>query len=435
MRYLYTPLLYLFLPLILVRLVLRGFKNPAYWRRWLERFGYIPVSGPVDLWLHAVSVGEARAAAPIVNALLDNSNVQSILVTTMTPTGSEQVRQLFGNRVAHCYAPYDYPQVINRFLNRAQPKLVLIMETEMWPNVIRHCHRRGISILFANLRLSERSFQRYLRVAGLMRLVLDQVKGFAVQSEPDADRLCKLGARREAVFVTGSIKFEVNLTASLLEVAQVVRREWGKERPVWIAGSTHEGEETQVLATHAELRREHPDLLLVLVPRHPERFSTVTKIVEKSGHRVARRSETRGVLDATVSVYVGDTMGELALLYAASDIAFVGGSLVATGGHNILEPCALGLPVVFGPHMFNFLQISELAMERQAAIQVADQAQLTAAIRRFLGDPNLRFRVGEAGKALVTENKGALSRTLTMLKALVPWLELRRLPAHLGAGP
>lgn len=433
MRHLYTPLLYLLLPLLLLRLLWRGFKNPDYWQRWGERFGRAPLSGPVDLWLHAVSVGEAQAAAPIIDALQAVSNIQRILVTTMTPTGSHQVRQLFGGRVMHCYAPYDYPGAIDRFLQRVQPKLVLIMETEMWPNTIRRCSERGIPILFGNLRLSERSFQRYLRIAGLMRPVLQKVQGFAVQSQPDAERLRKLGARGEAVFVTGSIKFEVNLPASLHEVAQVLRREWGKERPVWIAGSTHEGEEEKVLAAHADLRLEHPDLLLVLVPRHPERFTAVARLSEKSGHHTVRRSETRGPLGPSVSVYIGDTMGELALLYAASDIAFVGGSLVTTGGHNILEPCALGLPVVFGPNMYNFLQISELALERQAATQVADATQLRAAIHRYLGDPNLRFRVGEAGKAMVTENRGALSRTLNMLQALVPGLELDRRGAQRGA--
>ena len=428
MRYLYTPLLYLLFPYLLVRLLARGFRNPAYWHRWRERLGYGALAGPVDLWLHAVSVGEVRAAAPLLEALLERGLVKRVVVTIMTPTGSDQVAQLFGERVLHSYAPYDYPGAVIRFLNRLRPDWVLIMETEIWPNIIHQCHRRDIPVAFANLRLSERSYRRYALVDGLLHWALAKVSGFAIQSEPDAARLRRLGAASAAVQVTGSIKFEVDIPASLAEVAQVLRREWGQGRPVWIAGSTHDGEEQHLLDTHAALRSSFPDLLLVLVPRHPERFTPVTRLAQRAGHRVVRRSESRGDLDPAVAVYVGDTMGELTLLYAAADIAFVGGSLVPAGGHNILEPCALGLPVVFGPHMFNFLQISELALEREAGHQVEDAAQLVHVLDQLLRDPNLRFKAGEAGRELVAENRGALARTLAMLVARVPTLAQQQGP-------
>lgn len=411
-KHYYTPLLYLFLPIILIRLLVRGFKNPAYWHRWGERFGYTGLEGPIQVWVHAVSVGEARAAAPLINHLLANGN-SSILVTTMTPTGSDEVTRLFGDSVRHRYAPYDYPGAINRFLDTVRPRVVIVMETEIWPNMITRCSGRSIPLLFANLRLSERSYLKYKKVSGLIGDILKKVTRFAVQSPPDATRLRYLGALPESIGVTGSIKFEVRIPASLNEVAQVLRREWGQERPVWIAGSTHEGEDESVLKVYARLKRDHADLILVLVPRHPERFSAVAKLARKTGFNVMLRSESRPDLDG-VDIYIGDTMGELTLMYAAADIAFVGGSIIRHGGHNVLEPCALGVPVIFGPHMLNFLEISQLTLERGAGVQVNGEDELLAAVSGFLNDPNLRFRTGEAGRSLIEENKGALNKTLAL---------------------
>lgn len=421
MTYLYTLLLYLFLPVLLLRLALRGFKNEAYWRRWPERFGFIAErEHAADLWVHAVSVGEVRAAAPLVNHLLEQAPHVRVLVTTMTPTGSAQVRQLFGQQVDHCYAPYDFPDAVARFFNRAKPRAVVILETEIWPNIVARCWSRSIPIVFANVRLSERSFQRYHRVKKLIGATLAKVDAFAVQSERDAERLHKLGANANSITVTGSIKFEVKLPASLSEVGQVLRREWGQERPVWIAGSTHEAEEAAVIDAFRELRTKHPRLLLVIVPRHPERFSTVAKLCQRAGLRVARRSETHANLAEDTEVYIGDTMGELTLFYAASDVAFVGGSLVPIGGHNVLEPCALGVPVVFGPNMFNFQDISELTLERNAGFMISDTSELVDKVDTLLGDPNRRFKMGEAGTQLIEENRGALQHTLAVLKREVP---------------
>ena len=421
MTFLYTPLLYLFLPVLLIRLVWRGFKNPAYWHRWNERFGYIQhLEQPIDVWIHAVSVGEVRAAEPIVNALIDQATTIRVLVTTMTPTGSAQARQCFGDRVIHCYAPYDFPAAVRRFIEKCRPSLAIFMETEMWPNIIRQCSRRAIPLLFANVRLSEKSFARYQRIVGFMGPVLRLASGFAVQTSADAERLKRLGAREESIRVTGSIKFDVKVPASLAEVAQVLRREWGSDRPVWIAASTHEGEDETVLKVFAELKKHHPNLLLVIVPRHPERFTAVARLCRREGYKTVLRSERAGPLRDDVDIFVGDSMGELTLFYAASDVAFVGGSLVPVGGHNVLEPCALGLPVVFGQHMFNFHEISKRTLARGAGIQVSGEAQLTAAVDRILQDPNLRFKIGESGKAFVEENKGALHRTLGMLMEYIP---------------
>lgn len=412
-RRVYTAVLYLVLPLILARLALRGLRNRAYWSRWGERFGRVDVR-PDVIWFHAVSVGEVQAAAPLVEALLP----ANILVTTMTPTGSSQLRRLFPEGVQHCYAPYDYPGSVGRFLDRARPRCLVALETEIWPNILGQCHERGIKVAFANLRLSQQSYQRYARFGRFMASVLRQVDLFAVQAEPDARRLIGLGADPDTVHVSGSIKFEVELPASLSEVAQVLRREWGQARPVWIAGSTHEEEEEQILDAFERLCETHRDLLLVLVPRHPERFPAVAKLCRRRNLRFVRRSDGAGPVDPATRVYLGDTMGELSLMYAASDIAFVGGSLASSGGHNILEPCALGLPVLFGPHMRNFLQISEMAVERGAGVQVSDVPELIRAVDRYLSDANLRFAAGERGREMVRENRGALAKTLAVLEKL-----------------
>jgi 3-deoxy-D-manno-octulosonic-acid transferase len=409
---LYTLFLYLFLPVILIRLLVRGFKNPDYWHRWGERFGRISMDASAYVWIHAVSVGEARAAAPLIQSLL-SERAQRIIVTTMTPTGMDEVKRLFGDSVTHRYAPYDYPGSVNRFLDAVQPGAVIIMETEIWPNIISACSSRGIPVMFANLRLSEKSFRKYKKVSGVMGTVLKKVSCFAVQSSLDSTHLQELGALPETIRVTGSIKFEVRIPASLNEVALVLRREWGQERPVWIAGSTHEGEDEMVLGVFRKLREDYSDLILVLVPRHPERFSVVARLARKTGFQVACRSESRRDIEKA-DIYIGDTMGDLTLLYAASDIALVGGSMIPHGGHNVLEPCALGVPVIFGPHMFNFRGISQLTLEKGAGIQVENEQELLDTVKNFLADPNLRFKIGEAGRALIKENKGALHKTLSL---------------------
>ncbi|MCR4347738.1 MAG: lipid IV(A) 3-deoxy-D-manno-octulosonic acid transferase [Sulfuricaulis sp.] len=420
-RLVYLWFLRLMLPVVLVRLAWRGLRNPDYWQRIPERFGFIePVTKQRVIWIHAVSVGEVRASAPLVRELSEHYPYHSLLITTMTPTGSAQVRALFVDKVAHCYAPYDYPSAIRRFLDRTKPVMTIVMETELWPNIFHLCRERGIPVFVTNVRMSDFSMRKYQRFASLARATLLQVSRFAAQSPADANRLMNLGAAPETVTVTGSIKFELNIGASMREAAEVLRLTWGQDRPVWLAASTHEGEEETVLMALAALKTQprFANMLLVLVPRHPERFTAVARLCKKN-FRIALRSETPGAIDPATEVLVGDTMGELQLFYGAADVAFIGGSLVPTGGHNLLEASALGKPVVFGPHMFNFQEISQMTLDRGAGVQVQSLDQLSAAVSDFLGNANRRDSVGEAGRKMVEENRGALTANMRLIEQLI----------------
>jgi 3-deoxy-D-manno-octulosonic-acid transferase len=359
-----------------------------------------------------VSVGEVRSAAPLVEALVERHPGHRVVVTTMTPTGSQQVRDLLGERVSHCYVPYDSPDAVRRFLDRVRPEAAIIAETEFWPNIFAECGRRRIPLMLVNSRVSQASLRGYLRVPKTTRAMLAHADLLCAQTSLDAQRLRNLGAPAERVHVTGNLKFDVELPAALLDDARELRDHWGRDRPVWIAASTHPGEERKVLAAFAELRRAMPKMLLVLVPRHPERFGAVASLCRRCGLNVALRSRTRGALPAGTEVLVGDTMGELQRLYAAADVAFIGGSLVSHGGQNLLEACAVRVPVVFGPHMFHFEEISAMALERGAARQVHDAAGLAAAVALYLEQPDLRRAAGAAAHTLMADNRGALARTI-----------------------
>lgn len=415
-RRLWSGLVAMLVPLALARLWWRGRRSPGYRQRLGERFGAAPQLAPGAIWLHAVSLGETRAALPLIRALLARHPGRPLLVTTTTPTGSAQVREALGERVAHCYAPWDLPGACARFLDRTQPALAVIMETELWPNLFAACAARGVPLVVANARLSARSARGYARVPRLIRPTLAATTLIAAQAAADAGRFVTLGAPN--VEVTGNLKFDLALPAALPSRALALRQGWGATRPVWIAASTHAGEDEQLLAAHATLRARWPDLLLVLVPRHPERFDAVAALVQTRGFALARRSHNEAA--SAAAVYLGDTMGELLLLAAASDAAFVGGSLVPTGGHNVLEPAALGVPVAWGPHMFNFAAAEQLLAEAGAGRQVRDAADLAVAIGGWLADPALRARCGAAGAAVVAANRGALARLLERLDALLP---------------
>ncbi len=409
---------YLLLPYAIGNLLWRGLRFRAYWQRWPERFGFVPsLRGRRTLWVHAVSVGEVRSAAPLVTALVERYPEHRVVVTTMTPTGSDQVRELFGERVSHCYVPYDFPAAVRRFFDRVCPEAAVIAETEFWPNIFSECGRRRIPLLLVNGRVSQASLRGYLRVPRIARAMLANADLLCAQTRVDAQRLRNLGASESLVHVTGNLKFDVELPALLLEEARVLRTHWGRERPVWIAASTHAGEERKVLEAYAELERRYPRLLLVLVPRHPERFRSVARLCRQRGLAVALRSRTPGALPEGTQVLVGDTMGELQRLYAAADVAFIGGSLVQHGGQNLLEACAVHVPVVFGPHMFHFEEISAMALERGAARQVHDVGGLTEAIALYFQQPDLRRAAGRAAHTLVTDNRGALGRTLALVEA------------------
>jgi 3-deoxy-D-manno-octulosonic-acid transferase len=418
---LYRWLWRLLLPGVFLRLAWRGVGNRDYWRRWPERLGFVStVTGAPVIWIHAVSVGEVRATVPLVRALRQRYRQCAIVLTTTTPTGSAQARTLFGDQVAHFYVPYDLPSAVGRFLDRVKPHLVLIMETELWPTMFHICKHRHVPIVIANMRVSEGSAEKYGRFAGLTRSTLAQVSALAVQSRADAERVIALGAPASAVRVLGSIKFDVDLPATLHEQAVALRRSCGEKRPVWVAASTHEGEETQVLAAFTQLRARIPDLLLILVPRHPERFGAVARLCARGGFAIALRSQQPPSLPAEVAILVGDTMGELLLFYACADIAYIGGSLVPTGGQNLLEAAALGVPAVFGPHMFNFREIAALALARRAATRVRDAAELARVVGDYLEDADKRADAGEAGRELVQENRGALQKTLALIEQTLP---------------
>ncbi len=421
-RTLYTALFYLGLPLVAIRLWLRARKAPAYAKRIGERFTLgMPTLPPGGIWVHAVSVGESIAAAPMIRALLERYPALPITVTCMTPTGSERIQALFANepRIQHCYLPYDLPCAAARFLDRVQPKLAVIMETELWPNHIHQCAKRGIPVALANGRLSQRSAKGYGRFSKLTAPMLAEMSLLAVQTEAEAQRFRDLGARSEAVEVTGSIKFDLTIDPQLLQRATELRSQWqALERPVWIAASTHEGEDEVVLDAHRRLLGSHSDALLILVPRHPERFNSVFDLCQREGFATVRRS-TGANVDAQTSVLLGDTMGELLFLYALADSAFVGGSLVPNGGHNLLEPAALAKPVLSGPHLFNFLDIAAQLREAGALAEVDDAEGLAVEVQRLFELPRDAQRMAEAGLAVMRRNQGALQRLLDGLARLI----------------
>ncbi len=408
-RALYTLLLYLALPLVLLRLWWRGRRAPAYRRRWAERLGrFAPPSRQGGVWVHAVSVGEVQAVAPLLRRLLDAEPVLPITVTTTTPTGSARLRALFGDAVFHVYLPYDLPFAVNRFLDRVAPRLLMMVETEVWPNLLALCRARGVDTLLANGRLSDRSLAGYRRLGRLAREAFGNIDQVAAQSTADAQRFIAAGVPAERVRVTGSIKFDIRIPASVEEQAEVLRRQWGG-RPVWVAASTHEGEEERLLRAHRWLLDRLPDALLVLVPRHPERFDSVAALCGRDGQTVARRSAGE-VPGSDTTVFLGDTMGELPVLLGAADVAFIGGSLVAVGGHNMLEASAQGVAVVFGPHVFNFATVSRLLLDEGAARQVSDTRELTEVLVQWLTDASVRSEVGERGRRVVDANRGALEQ-------------------------
>lgn len=419
-RALYTLLFHLGLPLLALRLWLRARKAPAYAQRLGERFAFrLPALQPGGIWVHAVSVGESIAAAPMIRQLLLRHPELPITVTCMTPTGSERIQALFAGepRIQHCYLPYDLPWAAGRFLDHVRPRLAVIMETELWPNHVHQCARRGIPVALANGRLSERSAKGYARFARLTAPMLAEMSLLAVQTEVEAQRFLALGARPECVQVTGSIKFDLNVDPALPVRATHLREQWqARERAVWIAASTHEGEDAVVLAAHRQLLESHADALLILVPRHQERFASVHALCKAQGFATVQRSLGQPVT-AQTQVLLGDTMGELLFLYALADIAFVGGSLVANGGHNPLEPAALAKPVLSGPHMFNFLEIGAMLREAGALVEVDDARGLATAVRQWIELPRDAVRSGEAGLAVMRANQGALNRLLDALDA------------------
>ena len=421
---LYTLLLTLLTPFIVLRLWAKGRVQPAYRQRIGERFGHVPAH-PVAVWVHAVSVGESLAALPLIEALIKRHGSGQVWVTTTTPTGSERVVAALGTRVIHSYAPYDLPWIVARFLARARPQQVVVMETELWPNLFAALKARGIPLTIANARLSPRSFKGYSRVPGFTRSVLGNVSTVAAQSELDGERFTALGARN--VQVIGNLKFDLALPTKPHPLTANIARLWNADRAIWIAVSTHEGEEDVVLDAHQKLLQHDAYALLILVPRHPQRFDAVAERIRSKGMAFERRSTLAEQPDFSgqrhpTPVLLGDSMGEVMAYLAAAQVAFVGGSLVPVGGHNVLEPAALGLPVLFGPHMHNFLDARALLLQADAAREVTDANTLAAALLEWLPweksedhlEPERQAR-SERARAAVAANRGALQKLLALL--------------------
>lgn len=411
MRLLYTLVWLFLLPLAFLHLLWRARRQPEYLGHWHERLGWPPSPGrrPV-VWVHAVSVGETRAAAPLIRTILEAYPDCGLLLTHATPTGRATGAELFGGAVTQAYLPYDLPLFVHLFLNRVQPRLGIFLETEIWPNLYAACQSRGVPIFLVNARLSERSASGYGRFPALVRAALGRLSGVAAQTEADAQRLVRLGAA--GVEVTGNLKFDQQPHADTYKRANALRALWGP-RFVWLAASTREGEETLILDALAKL--DIPDLQLVIVPRHPQRFDQVARLLEDRGLSYGRRS-MEGPVAPGARVYLGDSMGELAAYYAACDLAFVGGSLLPLGGQNLIEAMATGRPVLIGPHTFNFAEASEQAVAVGAARRVSGSVGLAKAVRDLYGNADARAVMGAAGLAFTQAHQGATKRVMAMLK-------------------
>jgi 3-deoxy-D-manno-octulosonic-acid transferase len=419
MRVLYTALMYLVTPIILYRLAFRGLRNRDYFWRWRERFGFFACPEMQDaIWVHAVSVGEFNAAVPLIEALIKRFPTRPMVVTTITPTGSARVQSVLGQRVFHVYLPYDLPGSVRRFLDRTKPKLAVVMETEIWPNLYLSCSARKIPILIANARLSERSLRGYGPAKALAGHCVRAAAWIAAQSKVDAERFLRLGAEPARLELVGNIKFDMKLPPGITEAGLHLRAVWGGDRPVWVAASTHEGEEAAVLEAHALVLRHLPDAMLIFVPRHPERFKLVSTHCRSIGFRTATRSENH-TPDGNTQCFVLDSMGELLNFFAAADVAFVGGSLCDIGGHNMLEPAGLGIPVIVGPHTYNFEEIADRMILDGAAVRVSNGTELGQALCRILRFSATRAQMGEAGLQVVASERGALERLLGRAVALL----------------
>ncbi len=418
LRGLYSAMLYVLTPVTVYHLIWRGFRFGEYFLRWNERYGsYESAPERVDIWLHAVSVGEVNAAAPLVDALRRAHPQLRWVVTTITPTGSERVRALWGDAMAHVYLPYDLPGAVGRFLDHYRPGIALVMETELWPNLLFGCRDRGIPCHILNARLSARSLRGYAVLRPLIARALRTLRRIGAQSAMDAKRFIALGAAPEQLVDTGNLKFDIRAPAGLEDFVATFRRH--APRPVWIAASTHEGEEGAVLEIHRRLLAHTPDLLLLWAPRHPERFTRVAEQARAQGWQVGTRQQG-GLPMADDTVFVIDTLGELMSFYACAEVAFVGGSLQPVGGHNLLEPAAVGTAIVTGPHLHNFADISRRLREA-GALEIRPDAQgVGDAVQALLADPDRREVMTRAASELVERGRGALPRTLKMLEDDLP---------------
>ncbi|HMV59946.1 MAG TPA: lipid IV(A) 3-deoxy-D-manno-octulosonic acid transferase [Agitococcus sp.] len=415
----YNFLLHLLLPFVYLRLLWRGRTTPAYAQNIEQRFGghkKLPQGGIV---IHAVSLGETLASQPLVNALLTQYPNLPLIITNTTATGAERARALWGDKVHQCYLPYDYSWAMRRFLEHSRPKLIIVMETELWPNLIDQAKQLTIPVMLANGRLSAKSAAGYGKILSLVTPMLQALTVLAAQDQDTAQRFQDLGTPESTIQVTGSLKFDLTIPDDLTLRADELKQQWLLQtRPIWVAASTHEGEDEIVLTAFKQIKQQFNNALLILVPRHPERFDKVADLIAKQGLSIARRSQQQAIT-TEVSVFLGDSMGELLLWFALADVAFVGGSLVSVGGHNPLEPAALAVPIVTGMTMFNFKQITDILLQAGALQQAANSQELAGVVCDWLNNPEQKQQAGQAALQVVNANKGALAKHLAIVEGLL----------------
>jgi 3-deoxy-D-manno-octulosonic-acid transferase len=422
MRLLYTFLFYISLPFVFLRLLWQSRKNKHYAERWSERLGFISQTFQNTIWIHAVSLGETIAATPLIKKLQQDYPETAFIITTTTPTGAACAQANFKETATHFYLPYDVPCALNQFIKKIQPQLLIIMETELWPNLLHICRQKQIPIFLANARLSEKSARGYGYFGQLTKEMLQSISVFAIQTQKEAERFKALGADSNKIHVTGNIKFDLEIPLDLSQRAAELKKILGEGRPIWVAASTHENEEKIILQAHAEILKTIPDCLLILVPRHRERFKEVETLCHQEKFAVVLRTENQACTPNT-QVFLGDTMGELLLFYAVAELAFVGGSLVKVGGHNPLEPAALGLPVLMGSHVFNFESICEALKKSNALLQIEDTSHaaqsLAEKIIALFNNPVQREAMGQQAREFVLQNRGSLVKHIQLIKAML----------------
>lgn len=402
-------------PVVLFRLASRGIKAPAYFRRWRERFGVFPNPNfKKSILIHAVSVGEVNAAIPLIKSLMETYEDYDFVITTVTPTGSDRVQQIFGNQVFHLYLPYDLPGAVKRFLKKTKPELAVVMETEIWPNLFRFCKKRDIPIVVANARLSEFSLKGYKWVQSLATMAVNNTKFVAAQTKTDAQRMIRLGCDADKIYVVGSLKFDIIIEDEILEKGKAIHKHCAKNHLIWIAASTHQEDEKELLEAYSFLKQKYPKLLLIIVPRHPERFQITTQACIQKGFNTQLRSIC-GLYDIDADVFIVDTMGEMLEFYAASDIAFVGGSIANIGGHNVLEAAVFNLPVLVGPNTHNFSEITQLLHDCGGSKLVKNANDIIHSMEELIENPSTRKKMGSAAYKLVEENRGAVALTMELI--------------------
>ena len=419
MRLIYLILTYLATPMLLLRLVYRCILNHEHGARWYERFGFYKTPLPQhSIWIHAVSLGEVNAVLPLVRKIKQQYPKVLLVVSTTTLTGAQQVAAQLKDEVRHVFLPYDLNGACKRFLRKLKPRIGILVETELWPHLLHQCKRYKIPTLLANARLSQKSAKGYQRFPGLVKPMLQGLTHLAIQSHEEAMRFTQLGASPEKISITGNIKFDQLLPKNLTERQSALKLQWKTDRFIWLVASTHKGEEETILKAFTEIKKVFSNLLLVLVPRHPERFNEVFQLCEDRSFNIVRASE-QAPCELTTDVFLGDTMGELPYYFSAATLTFIGGSLVPIGGHNTLEAANCGLVIITGPHTFNFKLVNQLLKHAGALFEVADENELSEMVLHLLRNAQLRKLAGEKALSVMSDNRGSLQTHLNLVDQLL----------------